>query len=100
MNSTSWNSNISLQPTESQLVTIYIIAIYAVSILVLWNLPYIHYILWPFKIFTVALHEFGHAFMGICTGAKIQSITLDPNEGGAVNHLKLILDLDERRKSL
>jgi hypothetical protein len=40
-------------------------------------------ILWPFKIFTVALHEFGHAFMGILTGAKVKSITLDPNEGGA-----------------
>lgn len=48
----------------------------------LWNFPILKYILWPFKIFTVALHEFGHAFMGLLTGAKINAITLDPNEGG------------------
>jgi Peptidase M50B-like len=31
---------------------------------------------------TVALHEFGHASAGVLTGAKIESITLDPDEGG------------------
>ena len=72
-----------LKPTEHQLFTIKLIAIYAGSILVLWNIPILKEILWPFKIFTVALHEFGHAIVGIMTGAKIESITLDPNEGGA-----------------
>lgn len=31
---------------------------------------------------TIAFHEFGHAFSGLCTGAKIKSIQLDPREGG------------------
>lgn len=39
--------------------------------------------IYPFKLLTVGFHEFGHAFMGVCTGAKIESIHLDPNEGGA-----------------
>ena len=64
-------------------MTLKLIGYYSVGILILWNLPLLKHLLWPFKIFTVALHEFGHALMGIFTGAKIKSITLDPNEGGA-----------------
>ena len=60
-------------PTGSQVITLQIIGVYAGAILILWNIPYI---LWPFKIFTVALHEFSHALMGICTGAKIEAITV------------------------
>jgi hypothetical protein len=30
----------------------------------------------------VALHEFGHAFAGILTGAKIEGIKVDPDQGG------------------
>lgn len=35
----------------------------------------------PFKIITVALHEFGHASAGCCTGAKVISIEVNPDEG-------------------
>ena len=71
-----------LEPSQEQLTTIYFIAGYSVFILIFWNIPYLHYILWPFKILTVAFHELGHALAGLITGAKIVSITLDPNEGG------------------
>lgn len=66
----------ALQPSEAQLQTLYLIAIYAGAILVLWHMPYLEYILWPFKIFTVALHEFSHALAGMCTGARVSSITV------------------------
>jgi len=33
----------------------------------------------------VGFHEFSHAAAGLCTGAKIKSISLDPNEGGELN---------------
>ncbi|KAI9143135.1 peptidase M50B-like-domain-containing protein [Paraphysoderma sedebokerense] len=69
-------------PTQEQITTFYIIAAYAVAILFLWNLPYLKNILMPFKLVTVALHEFGHALAGKCTGAKIQSIVVNPDEGG------------------
>ena len=66
----------ALQPSEAQLQTLYLIAIYSGAILVLWHMPYLEYILWPFKIFTVALHEFSHALAGMCTGARVSSITV------------------------
>jgi Peptidase M50B-like len=75
-------ANIDLNPSESQIQTVYWILGYIVFISIVWHVPYLEKILWPFKILTVALHEFGHASAGILTGAKILSITLDPNEGG------------------
>ncbi|KAI9203997.1 peptidase M50B-like-domain-containing protein [Polychytrium aggregatum] len=71
-----------LQPSQEQWTTIYFIIGYAVGILFLWNIPYLNYILYPFKIITVALHEFGHASAGWCTGAKIEYINVNPDEGG------------------
>lgn len=31
---------------------------------------------------TIAFHEFGHAFAAKLTGGKVESIELNPNEGG------------------
>lgn len=31
---------------------------------------------------TIAFHEFSHAIIGLCTGARIKSIKLDVHEGG------------------
>jgi len=35
----------------------------------------------------IAFHEFGHAIMAVLTGGKVESISLDPNEGG-VTHMR------------
>jgi hypothetical protein len=75
-----------LVPSEDQWFTIYLIIGYTVGILILWNVPYLKEILYPFKLVTVALHEFGHASAGWLTGAKIKSIEVNPNEGG-VTHM-------------
>ena len=48
-----------LSPSPTQTTTLIIIAIYVVVIAVFWNVPYLKEVLLPFKIFTVALHEFG-----------------------------------------
>ncbi|GAA6003974.1 hypothetical protein JCM10207_006493 [Rhodosporidiobolus poonsookiae] len=72
----------SLEPNHTQAVTLGVIGAYAVVITILWNVPVLHWVLWPFKMLTIAFHEFGHAATGCCTGAKIKSITLDPREGG------------------
>ncbi|KAI8908323.1 peptidase M50B-like-domain-containing protein [Gorgonomyces haynaldii] len=71
-----------LDPSASQWQTIYVLIGYTVFILVFWNLPYLKEVLWPFKILTVGLHEFGHASAGWMTGAHVESITLNPDEGG------------------
>ncbi|KAJ1750989.1 hypothetical protein LPJ79_002479 [Coemansia sp. RSA 1821] len=72
----------ALTPTDEQRTILIVIGVYALGILVLWNIPYINMILLPFKLVTVALHEFSHAAAGLCTGARIKSITIDPDEGG------------------
>lgn len=37
----------------------------------------------PLQMLVIAFHEFGHAITACCTGGRIESITLDPREGGA-----------------
>ncbi|CAG8448426.1 6650_t:CDS:2 [Ambispora gerdemannii] len=71
-----------LEPNSTQRFTLYFIGGYIVGILILWNLPIASKILYPFKLLTVGLHEFSHAAAGCCTGAKIEAIEIDPNEGG------------------
>jgi hypothetical protein len=71
-----------LTPTADQRTIIIVACIYIVAILVLWNVPILKHILYPFKLLTVGFHEFSHAIMGVATCAKVESIHLDPNEGG------------------
>ncbi|KAL7963618.1 peptidase M50B-like domain-containing protein [Trichoderma compactum] len=73
-------------PTHTQAVTLGVIAGYVVAIAILWNVPYLRMILWPFKMLVIAFHEFGHAITAILTGGHVKSISLDPHEGG-VTHL-------------
>lgn len=58
------------------------IGIFTISIFILWNFPYLKYILTPFKLVVTGLHEFGHAAVGVCTGAKIEAIEIDVDTGG------------------
>ncbi|KAK1623947.1 peptidase M50B-like-domain-containing protein [Colletotrichum phormii] len=72
-----------LTVNHTQAVTLGVIGAYAVIIAILWNVPFLRQVLWPFKMLVIAFHEFGHAITACCTGGKVLSITLDPNEGGA-----------------
>lgn len=45
----------------------------------LWGTP----VVYPLKIFVVLLHEVSHAAALLATGGAVQSITLDPYQGGA-----------------
>ncbi|KAK4225032.1 peptidase M50B-like-domain-containing protein [Podospora fimiseda] len=76
-----------LTVTDAQKVTLGIIAAYIVAIAILWNVPYIRWVLWPFKMLVIAFHEFGHAIACVLTGGKVKSISLDPREGG-VTHMQ------------
>ncbi|KAK4169084.1 peptidase M50B-like-domain-containing protein [Cladorrhinum sp. PSN259] len=76
-----------LTVTDAQKVTLGIIAAYVVAIAILWNVPYIRWVLWPFKMLVIAFHEFGHAIACVLTGGKVKSISLDPREGG-VTHMQ------------
>ncbi|CDS05518.1 hypothetical protein LRAMOSA08046 [Lichtheimia ramosa] len=72
----------ALTPTDDQRTTLIIIGAYTAGILVLWNMPFIKYILAPFKLLTVGLHEFSHALIGCLTCARIEYIIIDEQEGG------------------
>ncbi|PSN65011.1 hypothetical protein BS50DRAFT_575124 [Corynespora cassiicola Philippines] len=76
-----------LSVNHTQGVTLGVIGAYVVVIALLWNLPYVRWVLWPFKMLVIAFHEFGHAFMAVLTGGKVESISLDPHEGG-VTHMR------------
>ncbi|CAO2649098.1 Nn.00g100470.m01.CDS01 [Neocucurbitaria sp. VM-36] len=97
-----------LTVNHTQAVTLGVIAAYVVVIALLWNLPYVRWVLWPFKgmllsflyfilrsllssntnvPLVIAFHEFGHAITACCTGGRVESISLDPNEGG-VTHMR------------
>jgi hypothetical protein len=34
------------------------------------------------QMLVIAFHEFGHAIVACCTGGRVESISLDPHEGG------------------
>jgi hypothetical protein len=72
--------------SDSQRVTLGLIGAYVVVIAILWNVPYVRWSLWPFKMLVIAFHEFGHAITAVLTGGRVKSISLDPREGG-VTHM-------------
>ncbi|OCH90657.1 hypothetical protein OBBRIDRAFT_776614 [Obba rivulosa] len=72
-----------LTPNKTQQVTLIVAACYIVAIAILWHVPYLSVIIYPFKLLTVGLHEMSHAVMGVLTCAHIHSIELDPDEGGS-----------------
>lgn len=42
---------------DAQKITLGVIAAYVVVIAILWNIPYVRYVLWPFKMLVIAFHE-------------------------------------------
>ncbi|KZT11104.1 uncharacterized protein LAESUDRAFT_720283 [Laetiporus sulphureus 93-53] len=72
-----------LTPNATQRTTLIVAACYIIAIAILWHLPYLNVIIYPFKLLTVGFHEMSHAFVGVLTCAHIHSIELDPDEGGA-----------------
>lgn len=72
-----------LKPTPTQVTTLIVAGCYVIAIAILWHAPYLSFILYPFKLLTVGFHEMSHAVAGVLTCAKIHSVHLDPDEGGA-----------------
>ncbi|TFK18385.1 hypothetical protein FA15DRAFT_675325 [Coprinopsis marcescibilis] len=66
-----------LTPNETQRNTLIVAGVYVVVIGILWHVPYLNKLLYPFKYVAMS-----HAFAGLLTCAKIHSIELDPDEGG------------------
>ncbi|KAJ7445745.1 peptidase M50B-like-domain-containing protein [Mycena galericulata] len=74
-----------LAPNATQRTTLIVAGCYIIVIAILWHVPYLNKIIYPFKLLTVGFHEMSHAIMGVLTCATIHSIELDPDEGGATS---------------
>ncbi|KAF5387143.1 hypothetical protein D9615_001999 [Tricholomella constricta] len=80
-------------PNETQKVTLIVAGIYILVIGILWHVPYLKLIIYPFKPFECSgttakltqepISQMSHAIMGVLTCARIHSIELDPDEGGS-----------------
>ncbi|KAI6097925.1 peptidase M50B-like-domain-containing protein [Pisolithus croceorrhizus] len=69
-------------PNDTQKVTLIVAGCYVIAIAILWHVPFLSWIIYPFKLLTVGFHEMSHAIAGMLTCATIHSIELDPDEGG------------------
>jgi hypothetical protein len=68
--------------SDDDKTTLYFIAGYSVGIFILWNFPILQHLLTPFKLLVTAVHEFGHASVGFCTGGRIHSLKIELNTEG------------------
>ncbi|KAG2365866.1 peptidase M50B-like-domain-containing protein [Suillus spraguei] len=71
-----------LTPNATQRTTLIVAGCYVILIAILWHVPVLSWIIYPFKLLTVGFHEMSHAITGILTCATIHSVELDPDEGG------------------
>ena len=53
-----------------------------VIVFILWNLPQLSLLLFPFRLFVTFVHEAGHGLAAILTGGRFLSFTILPNGAG------------------
>ncbi|GAA6062013.1 hypothetical protein JCM10212_006088 [Sporobolomyces blumeae] len=70
-------------PTEEQVTSLYVMAIYLVGITIAWNLWGIRWLLNSFKTYTALVHEAGHMLGFALTALPLWRFTIDPNQGSA-----------------
>jgi hypothetical protein len=74
-----------ITPSPTQRTTLIVAGCYIIAIAILWHVPYLKLLIYPFKLLTVGFHEMSHAIVGVLTCARIHSIELDPDEGGSTS---------------
>lgn len=77
--------SVSFLESDAQKITFGVFFGYLVAIAIISYIPVVNKILWPFKMLTVAFHEFGHAFACVLTCGKVDGLELDPREGGCTH---------------
>jgi hypothetical protein len=79
---TSLNSKNSQTSQASQHSSLIGLLIAAVITVVLFNVPYGHYISYPFLILGTWFHEMGHGLMGLIWGGHFSHLDMFPNGSG------------------
>ncbi|CAD6564128.1 MAG: hypothetical protein CYPHOPRED_001976 [Cyphobasidiales sp. Tagirdzhanova-0007] len=72
----------TLSVTRQQRDVLYVLGFYILGILIAWNLIGLRTLLYPVKMLVVAYHEFWHILVGVCLGAKLFTVSIDPGDGG------------------
>jgi hypothetical protein len=78
-----WGTSIASLYREIKMKQTWRVLIIFVALMALWNTILIK----PIKLFTVFLHELGHAFMAVITGSNITGLSIYFNESGHVTSL-------------
>lgn len=67
----------------------------AVIVFILWNIPQLGFLLYPFRLFVTFIHEAGHGLMALFTGGAVDSIVVNSSGSGVARtiggHRALIL---------
>lgn len=58
----------------------------ALITVMLWQIPYGNFLLYPFTILSTWFHEMGHGLTAILTGGRFESLLLFPNGSGLAYH--------------
>jgi hypothetical protein len=62
------------------------VAVAAIAIVGIWQIPYGGYILWPFTLLGTWVHEMGHGMMAVLMGSKFKYLEINANAGGLAVH--------------
>ncbi|MBF2078492.1 MAG: M50 family metallopeptidase [Synechococcales cyanobacterium T60_A2020_003] len=58
----------------------------AIATIVLWQIPFGNYILYPFTILATWFHEMGHGLMAMLLGGNFEKLLIFPNGSGIAMH--------------
>lgn len=53
---------------------------------ILWFIPFLDLVAYPFRLFVTFIHESGHALAALVTGNRVQSLSVSPDGSGFVYH--------------
>ena len=56
--------------------------IITLAIIILMNIPFIKWLLYPFSIFSTYVHEFCHGFSALLVGGRVQKLLIFPDASG------------------
>jgi hypothetical protein len=62
-----------------------IVSVAAILVFILWNVPQLEFVLYPFRLFVTFVHEAGHSLMAVLTGGSVESFIVYENGTGVAN---------------
>lgn len=80
------NSGAENQPWLSHNIKINWLIVSAIATIILWQIPWGNYILYPFSILATWFHEMGHGLTALLLGGNFQKLEIFANGSGLATH--------------